>query len=85
MAGSRALTAEEKAKPYSKYYYRDHAGASAELAPLLKDHRPMDPGEALPIGQMNDLLKSGYLPGETGYCTLPTAERTSPSATRCPR
>ena len=51
MAGMRELTAEEKAKPYSKYCYRPHAGASPELAPLLKDHRPMDPDEALPIEQ----------------------------------
>ena len=71
MAGMRELTAEEKAKPYSKYYYRPHAGASPELAPLLEDHKPMDPGEALPIEQMSDLLEPGYLPGETGYCTLP--------------
>jgi hypothetical protein len=71
MAGLRELTAEEEAKPYSKYYHRAHAGASPELAPLLKDHRPMEPGEALPIAQMNDLLRPGYLPGETGYCMLP--------------
>jgi phloretin hydrolase len=71
MAGGRELTAEEKEKSYSKYYYRAHAGASPELAPLLKGHKPMDPADALPIERMNDLLKSGYLPGETGYCTLP--------------
>ena len=34
-------------------------------------HKPIAPGEALPIEQMNDLLKPGHLPGETGYCTLP--------------
>ena len=71
MPGIRELTADEKAKPYSKYYYRPHAGASPELAPLLEDHEPMDAGEALPIELMSDLLKPGYLPGETGYCTFP--------------
>jgi hypothetical protein len=70
MAGIRKLTADEKAKPYSKYYFRAHAGATPELAPLLENHKPMDPGEAQPIEQMSDLLKPGYLPGETGYCTL---------------
>jgi phloretin hydrolase len=70
MAGMRELTVEEKVKPYSKYYYRPHAGASPELAPLLEHHEPMDPGEALPIEQMSELLRPGYLPGETGYCTL---------------
>jgi phloretin hydrolase len=71
MVGMRELTAEEKAKPYSKYYYREHAGASPELARILADHKPMDPSEALPIDRMSDLLEAGYLPGETGYCTLP--------------
>ncbi len=71
MGGMRELTVEEKAKPYSKYYFRPHAGASPELAQILKDHKPMDPGQAQPIEEMSDLLKPGYLPGETGYCTLP--------------
>jgi phloretin hydrolase len=70
MAGMRELTADEKAKAYSKYYYRPHTGASPELAAGLKDHTPMDPGEALPIEQMSELLEPGYLPGETGYCTF---------------
>jgi phloretin hydrolase len=70
MSGMRELTATEKARPYSKYYYRPHAGASPELASRLADHKPMDPAEALPIERMSDLLEPGYLPGETGYCAL---------------
>jgi hypothetical protein len=70
MAGARDLTGAEMARPYSKYYFREHAGPSPELAPLLSGHSPMDAGEALPVEQMDDLLKPGYLPGETGYCTL---------------
>jgi hypothetical protein len=38
MAGMRELTPEEKAKPYSKYYDREHAGPTPELAPLLAGH-----------------------------------------------
>ena len=34
MVGLRELTAEEQGRPYSKFYYRPHAGASPELAPL---------------------------------------------------
>ena len=49
------LTADEKAKPYSNYYCRPHAGASPELASLLEGHKPMDAGGALPIEQMSDL------------------------------
>ena len=72
MAGMRELTAEEQAKPYAKYYYRKHAGASPELAAQLVDPKPMDPADALPIERMSDLLDPGYLSGETGYCTLPS-------------
>jgi phloretin hydrolase len=71
MAGMRELTAEERAKPYAKYYFRAHAGASPELAPQLVDPQPMDSADALPIERMSDLLDPGYLPGETGFCTLP--------------
>jgi len=71
MAGIRELTADEKAKPYSHYFFRPHAGVSPELASVLESHKAMDAGEALPIEQMDDLLRPGYLPGETGYCTLP--------------
>jgi hypothetical protein len=72
MAGMRELTAEEQAKPYAKYYYRQHAGASPELAAQLVDPKPMDPADALPIERMSDLLDPGYLSGETGFCTLPS-------------
>ena len=34
MTGLRELTAEEQARPYSRYYYRPHAGASPGLVPL---------------------------------------------------
>jgi hypothetical protein len=46
MAGMRELTPEEKAKPYSKYYDREHAGPTPELAPLLAGHSLMDAAES---------------------------------------
>ncbi len=67
----RDLTPEEKAKPYAKYFYREHSGVTPELAPWLQDPRPLDPAEPLPIERRDDLLLPGYLPGETGYCLLP--------------
>jgi hypothetical protein len=84
MAGMRELTAEEKAKSYSTYYYRPHTGPSPELAPLLEDDKPMARGEALPIEQMNDLLMPGYLPGETATACCRMAAPTWPCITRCP-
>ena len=71
MAGLRELTPEEKTRPYAKYYYREHVGASPELARYLDNPRPMNATEALRIERMDDLLLPGYLPGETGFCTLP--------------
>lgn len=71
MAGLRPLTSEQAAKPYSKYYYREHAGVTPSLSRFLVDRKPMDPAAALPIEHMNDLLDPGYLQEETGYCALP--------------
>jgi hypothetical protein len=70
VAGSRELTPEEQAKPYAKYYFREHAGPTPELAPFLMDLKPIDPADALPIERRDDLLNPGHLKGETGYCTL---------------
>ena len=63
------LTAEEKAKPYSKYFYRKPAlPAPVRLAAL---ERPIDPSKALPIEKINDLLNPGYFEVEAGWCVLP--------------
>jgi phloretin hydrolase len=71
VAGSRELTPEEQAKPYSKYYFREHAGPTPELAAILADHKPIDSADALPIERRDDLLNPGHLKGQTGYCALP--------------
>ena len=71
MAPLRDLTPEEKAKPYSKYFYQEPAPPAPELARLLQDPKPIDPSDALPIERLNDLLNPGYLKVETGFCTLP--------------
>ena len=75
MAGMRELTAEEQAKPYAKYYYRKHAGASPELADRLADAKPMEPADALPIERMSDLLDPGYLPGRDRLLHAPERRR----------
>ena len=71
MSALPELSPEEKAKPYAKYYYREPAAPSPELAAALKDARPMDPAKALPIQRRNDLLDPGYFEVETGYCVMP--------------
>jgi len=67
----RELTAEEKAKPYSKYYYRPVDDPDPVLLELVRPDRPMDPAQALYPEDINRLLDPGYMEVETGWCSLP--------------
>jgi phloretin hydrolase len=66
----RELTEEEKALPYSKYYYKDMARIPQEDLDIV-NRGPVDPILALPISRRNKIMESGYLPAETGYCLMP--------------
>jgi hypothetical protein len=65
------LTAEEKARPYAKYYYQPSAPPAPHHAEMLKDLRPLDPAMADRIQDVNNLLSPGYTEGENGYCIMP--------------
>jgi len=67
----RELTAEEKAKPYAKYYYLPSARPAAHHAVMLADLKPLDPARADRIQDANNLLSPGYTEGENGYCVMP--------------
>lgn len=67
----RELTPEESAKPYAKYYYLEPAPPDAGMLELIQRGKPIDPAQALPIENINDLLTPGSLEVETGYCILP--------------
>lgn len=67
----RELTPEESAKPYAKYYYLEPASPDPEMLDLIRPGKPIDPAQALPIENINNLLNPGYLEVETGYCILP--------------
>lgn len=71
MAELKELTAEEKLKPYSKYYYQPAAAPPPHLAALLEHPMPIDSAKALPIKRLNELLNPGHLEVETGYCVMP--------------
>jgi hypothetical protein len=71
VTGRRELTAEEKLRPYAKYYYRPSAPLAPEHAALLADLKPLDPAKADRIQNANDLLASGHTEGENGYCIMP--------------
>ena len=65
----RDLTSEEEAKPYAKYYYRDPSPPDPEKDAAMEE--PIDPGKALPIENLNEMLAPGYFEAETGWCVLP--------------
>lgn len=64
------LSAQERQKPYAKYYDFPVAVPNKELVKIL-DQGPMDPSKALMPENINDLLNPGYHEVETGYCRLP--------------
>ena len=66
---ARDLTPEEKAKPYSKYFYRPLADPDPALIAVMNS--PVDPAEALPLSRLNDLLNPGSLAVEAGWCQMP--------------
>jgi hypothetical protein len=71
MTDRRELTAEEKSKPYAKYYYLPSAPPAAHHADMLADLKPLDPAKADRIQNVNNLLLPGYTEGENGYCIMP--------------
>lgn len=71
MTQRKELSAEEKIKPYAKYYYRPSAAPAPEHAAVLADLKPLDPARADRIQDANNLLLPGYTEGETGYCVMP--------------
>jgi len=76
------LTAEEKAKPYSKYFYRPPALPAPERVALME--KPIDPAKALPLERLNDLLNPGYHEVETGWCVLPSGAGYIANLTKMP-
>lgn len=66
----RALTEEEKRKPYAKYFYKELA--EIPISDINKVNKgPVDSSLALSIDQRDELMKPGYLPTETGYTVMP--------------
>ncbi len=63
------LTTEEKARPFSKYYYEYIP--QPDPAHLAMMDQPCDPAKAIYPEHLNDLLNPGYLDIEIGWCNLP--------------
>lgn len=66
---NKELTAAEKSKPYSKYFYQAMAPAPKATMDLLAKG-PIDPALALPVQERNGILNPGSLPTEIGYCMM---------------
>ena len=67
-AGMPALTAEESARPYAKYFYE--AIESPDPKHLAVMDEPCDASKAISPLQMNELLNPGNLDVEIGWCNL---------------
>ncbi|MBP2650366.1 MAG: hydrolase [Firmicutes bacterium] len=76
------LTAEEKLKPYAKYFYREPAIPDAGL--LTKMDKPIDSDQALLPENINDLLNPGYMEVEAGWCILPNGAAFAANHTKMP-
>jgi len=63
------LTDEEKTMPEAKYYSTDFVPVPDEVMDAVANG-PADPAKALPLKDINQLLKPGYLAMENGYALL---------------
>jgi hypothetical protein len=67
-AGQPDLTAEEKARPYAKYFYEEIPQPDPDHLSMMDT--PCDPEKAIYPDQLNDLLDPGDLDVEIGWCNL---------------
>lgn len=65
----RELTAEERKKPYAKYFYKELAEIPDEDLEKV-NAGPVDPSTATAVQDRNDMMKPGYLDVETGYTVM---------------
>lgn len=65
----RELTEEEKALPYSKYYYKDMAIIPQEDLDTV-NKGPIDPKDSLKLEDISKVVDEGYLKVENGYCSM---------------
>lgn len=70
MTVRRELSAQERQRPYARFFSRPMTPPPQEIYDTLAKG-PIDPLLALPIERRNDLLNPGYLPAERGYCVMP--------------
>jgi hypothetical protein len=68
-AAQPALTPEEEARPFAKYYYEEIPQPDPDHLAMMDE--PCDPALAIGPEQINDLLDPGYLDVEIGWCNLP--------------
>lgn len=64
------IPADASSLPYYKYYLQDMAKVDPTAQKVMAEF-PIDPQDATPVQDRNDLLKPGYLKTEIGYCQMP--------------
>jgi phloretin hydrolase len=82
-AKRRELTAEEKAKSYSKYYYMEMANPDQTLIEQVKKG-PIDPKDMLSFENINDLFRPETSGLKVGYCNLPDGSAYASCCTKMP-
>lgn len=70
MTERRQLSAQDRQRPYAKYFFRPMTPPPPDIYDVLAKG-PIDASLALPIERRNDLLGPGYLAAERGYCVMP--------------
>ena len=76
MTERKELTAEEKAKPYAKYYYLPSAPPAAHHAEMLEDLKPLDPAKADRIQDATTCCPPATPKARTATASCPTAADT---------
>jgi hypothetical protein len=71
MKGNKSLSEIEKSRPYSKDYYLETGPYDEEAYAKYRQNIKIDPESAMTIQRVSDLLNSGYLADEYGWCNIP--------------
>jgi hypothetical protein len=64
------LNPDEKANPFSKFYYVPVELPAPEILAAIEPGKPMDPAQAIDITEMEKLFTPGYNEVENGYCIM---------------
>lgn len=65
------LTLDEKANPFSKFYYVPVELPAPEILAAIEPGKPMDPALALDLADLEKIFRPDSEPFHNGYCIMP--------------